>query len=178
MFVAHPRLAERLLQLFLLVPNEQVHQREMNRGESQRGWRSQQQRRAEENEHVAAEIERVAREAVRPRRDKRLLRNEGNHLHPVHVEVERGPHPDQEADGDEQPTKGGRNGGMKTPDALEQIYLRAEERDTEPHGHDADVVKDALKKARDVAHGSHPKRQSECSPDKRQRNPDQPTRSR
>jgi hypothetical protein len=34
MFVAYPRLAERLLQLFLLAPNEQVHQREMDRGEN------------------------------------------------------------------------------------------------------------------------------------------------
>src|SRR5215831_14358149 len=86
--IAPPLVAEVLLQLLLLSADESIHQREVQRGNDQRRWRSEQQRRPEEDEHVAAEIQWVARKAIRSRGDERGLWCKRDHAHLVDVEME------------------------------------------------------------------------------------------
>src|SRR5215471_21572583 len=65
--VPQPFLTEGPFQLSLLAPNEEVHERQMNRRDDESHGRAQDQSGTEENEYVAAEVERVARVAVRAR---------------------------------------------------------------------------------------------------------------
>jgi len=58
--VTQPRLAESPLQLFLLAPDEEIHQREVERGDQQRHRRTQEKPGAEENENIAPEVKRIA----------------------------------------------------------------------------------------------------------------------
>src|SRR5262245_30326864 len=74
--VVLPCPTENSLQLSFFPTDEEIDQGNVNRGNDKRRWRSEEQRRSEEDEHVSAEIERIARKTIRAGRDQRFLRFE------------------------------------------------------------------------------------------------------
>jgi hypothetical protein len=115
-------------------------------GSEKRRWRSEEQRRSEENEHVSAEIERISRKTIRAGRDERLLRLERDHTHFMRIKIDRRPDTYEKSKRQKQQCCHFHERGSERGNAQKRIHSRAKVRDTEPHDDDADVVKNALEK--------------------------------
>ncbi|SRR6266478_587857 len=99
--VARPLVAKPLFQLSLFASDKEIDEGKMNRGDRERGRRSQQQAGSQENEYVAAEIQRIARKTVRPRGKQRFLWPSGDDFHPSLVKEIRRPNSNEKADKNE-----------------------------------------------------------------------------
>jgi hypothetical protein len=144
--IAPPLVAEISLQLPFFAADESIHQRDVQSGNDQRRWRSEQQRGSEKNEDIAAEIQRIPRKAIGARGDERVLWFKRDDTHVVNVEMECRPEAQEESEPQEKQSPCLREREDERGDAQKRIHHSAQVRDAEPHDDDADVVKSAFEK--------------------------------
>src|SRR5215831_3069493 len=103
----------------------------MHSSSAKRRWRSEEQRRSEEHEHVSAEIERIPRKPIRAGRDERLLRFERDHTHVVRIKIDRRPYTYEKSKRQKQQRCHFPERGSERGNAHKRIHSRAKVRETE-----------------------------------------------
>src|SRR5262249_16443361 len=147
LFVVLPLFTELPLQLRFLALDEPVEHGEVYSGCDKRGWRSQHECSAEENEDIAAEIERIARKTVGAGGDERALRFERDHTDAAVVEIDRRPYAEQKSKRKQQRPNHLCESRSEGWGAQERIDDRAKVCERQADDHHANVVNDAFEKA-------------------------------